>query len=350
MKPLKRVFGLLGLVCLGMISFIGYSYAQKQIVLKFASDTPAPASYSVGQEWFLAEVEKRSNGRIKFERYWAESLMPGREHLDATAAGIADISALISAYWPGRVPLSNVTSLPGLSWDLWPTLKAGLEFYRLPEIEAEWTKLNLKVVTVIGTSNYRILSRAPMNKLDELRGKKVRSLGLQAELLKALGGVPVAIVAPEVFDALDRGTLDGAAAPPSFITAFGFHNAAKYYSNLGLGVGGAWPIAMNMNSWKKLPPDIQKIMLETALPHTDAFARIYQAEGDGSALEKMRGTGVKVIDAPKSELDKIQAAARSQVWEKWAADRNKEGKPGSKVLATWISLVEKYTAQSPYSK
>jgi TRAP-type C4-dicarboxylate transport system substrate-binding protein len=187
-----------------------------------------------------------------------------------------------------------------------------------------------------------------VNRLEDLKGKKIRSLGLQAELLKALGGVPVAIVAPEVFDALDRGTLDGAAAPPSFITAFGFQNAAKHYSNLGLGVGGAWPMAMNLNTWKKLPADVQKIVLEVAQPHGDAFARIYQAEGDAKALEKMQSVGVKLVNAPSGDLDRIRSVARSQVWEKWAAERNKEGRPGSKILATWVSLVEKYTPRSPY--
>lgn len=348
MSFLRTPFLFLVVAMVLMMGLVGHSEAQKPIVLKFASDTPPQAFYSLGQEWFLAEVEKRTNGRVKFERYWSESLSPGREQLDATSTGVADFAALISAYWPGRVPLSNVSSMPGLSWDLWPTLKAGLEFYRVPEIEAEWTKLNLKVVSIIGTSNYRILSRTPVHTLDDLKGKKIRSLGLQAELLKALGGVPVGIVAPEVFDALDRGTLDGVAAPPSFITAFGFHNAAKYYSNLGLGVGGAWPLAMNLNTWNKLPPDIQKIMLETAAAHVEVFARIYQAEGDGKSLEKMKAAGVNIIEAPKSDLEKIQTTARAQVWEKWASDRNRENRPGTKALTTWMELVERYTPQSPY--
>lgn len=345
---------ILGLALYALVSWAPSSSdaqtSAKPIVLKFSSDTAAQAFYSVGQEWFLAEVEKRSNGRVKFERYWSESLAPGREQLDATSTGVADLAAVISGYWPGKVPLSNVCTLPGLSWDLWPALKAGLEFFNVPEVEAEWTKLNLKVVSIIGTSNYRIMSRMPIQKLDDLKGKKIRSLGLQAELLKALGGVPIGIVAPEVFDALDRGTLDGVAAPPSFVTAFGFHNAAKYYSNLGLGVGGAWPIAMNLGTWNKLPPDIQKIIRETAQAHPDRFARIYQADGDGASLERMKGAGVKTIEAPAADLERIRTTARTQVWEKWAADRNKEGRPGTKVLARWVELVEKYAPESPYAK
>jgi TRAP-type C4-dicarboxylate transport system substrate-binding protein len=240
--------------------------------------------------------------------------------------------------------------MPGLSWDLWPALKAGLEFLRLPEIEAEWGKLNLKPVTAIGTANYRILTRMPIHRIEDLKGKKIRSLGLQAELLKALGGVPVGIVASEVFDALSRGTVDGAAAPPSFIIVFGFQNAAKYYSNLALGVGGAWPMAMNLNTWKKLPPDIQKVMQDVSEIHPDAFARIYQAEGDGESWEKMKAAGVRLIESPPGDLDKIKALAKGAIWEKWASERNKEGRPGTKVLNTWLELVEKYIPKSPYYK
>jgi len=336
-----------------MMGLQGLSEAQtsaKPIILKFACDTVATAPYSLGQEWFLAEVEKRSQGRVKFERYWSESLCPSREQQDATSKGMADFAAVIQSYWPGKFPLSNVCSMPGIGVDLWPPLKAGQEFFKLPEIESEWTKLNLKAISMIGTSNYRILSKMEIHNLDDLKGKKIRSLGLQAELLKAIGGVPTGIVAPEVFDALDRGTLDGVAAPPSFITAFGFQNAAKYYSTLGLGPGGAWPMAMNLDTWNKLPPDIQKIITEVAQVHVDAFVRIYQAEGDGTSLEKMKAVGVKVIEVPPSDLAKIKEVAKGQVWEKWASERNKEGRPGTKLLNKWVELFERYTPQSPYYK
>ena len=217
------------------------------IVLRFACDTSAAAPYSLGQEWYMAEVEKRTDGRVEFERYWAQSLAPSSEQLDAVSTGIADITALVVGYWPGKLPLSNVATMPGLNWDLWPVLKAAHDLYELPEIKAEYDKLNIVVPALVGTSNYRILSKEPIQGLDDLKGKKSRVMGLQAELFKALGGVPVSMAAPEVFDALDRGTLDAVYAPPSFITAFGFHEVAKYYSNLGVGSGGAWAMAVNMH-------------------------------------------------------------------------------------------------------
>ncbi len=345
MKSIQRLTVLF--VCLGVaFSFNAFgtsAFAEsKPIVFKFACDNPEPTPYSQGQDWFLKEVEKRSEGRIKFQRFWSGSLAPSSALMDGVSTGVVDIAALVSGYWPAKVPLSTVCTMPGLNWDLWVGLRAGQDFFRLPALEEEWNRLNLKVVSVISTSNYQILSTEPIQGLSDFKGKKIRCMGLQAELMKALGGVPVGIVAPEIFDALDRGTIDGVAAPPSFVTAFAFHQAAKNYSNLGLGTGGAWPLAMNLKKWNSLPPDLQQVFMDVNQEMADAFTRIYQEEGDGKSLEKMKKEGVAFVNAPESDLDKITEAARANVWSKWASEREKEGLPGNEILNQWVDLCKKY--------
>jgi len=97
---------------------------------------------------------------------------------------------------------------------------------------------------------------------------------------------------------------------------------------------------MNKDSFNRLPPDIQNIVLEVA--KEGPWARIRQEEGDATGLEIMKAAGVQFINAPKAELDKVREVAKAEVWNKWAADYEKKGLPGKKMLAKWIELSEKY--------
>lgn len=329
------------------------SYAKeagdaKPIVLKFGSWVGAKAVFAQAKEWYLAEVEKRTNGRVKFERYWSGSLAPDKELLEAVEAGVADVGTVLPAYYPGKLPLGTVSSIPLVWENIYEFGMAINDLYQeVPELKKEMAKYGARFLTPAPTSQYGIVSVPKLESLADLKGKKVRAVGHQATLIHALGGVPVSMPAPETYTAMERGTVDAVAFSPSAITAYGIESASKYYWNVP--TGGHGPLlAINEKVWNKLPPDIRKIMEEVALEHPKHYHQIYQIDGDGASLKKMQSVGVQFIVASDSVKAEVKKVAKQVIWDKWVEDMEAKGLPGRKVLDKLIELVEKYKAQSPF--
>ena len=98
-----RVFSPLIGALIALLTFVGgadRSWAQDQIVLRYGTLDAPDSIIGRAQDWYLNRVEELSGGRVKFERYWSESLVPARELLDALNTGISDVSFLIPGYFP----------------------------------------------------------------------------------------------------------------------------------------------------------------------------------------------------------------------------------------------------------
>jgi len=341
------------LVLIVGLAVVGYySPAEAEVInLKFSTDSPGPPNpYEVGHEWFLKEVENRSNGRVKFERFYSQTLNPSREALFSVSKGVADMAQLVTGYWGGQLALSSVTTLPGMTKDMWAAMKASEELHQLKPLVDELTKVNMKYMAANGLSDYRILSTKPVRTLADLKGLRVRAMGEQADVLKELGAAPVGMTAPEVYQALQRGTIDAVAAPPVFIGVFKFYEVAKYYSMLGVGAS-AFLFPINLNTWNKLPKDIQKIFEEVAKESVDEMYRAYHIKGNLDILNNvMIPAGVRVIEASAADSAKIKEISSQTVWKNWAREKEAAGLPGNEILSKWVEYVAKWEPKNPLGK
>ena len=102
----------------------------KPLLLKFAGWTPPQHPFSRMGVWIVQEMERRSEGRIKIEYYWSNSLVPAQQLMDALQKGVADIAFINPAYQPGKMPLLSVISI-GVG-DVYPSAKALQELMEIP--------------------------------------------------------------------------------------------------------------------------------------------------------------------------------------------------------------------------
>jgi TRAP-type C4-dicarboxylate transport system substrate-binding protein len=320
---------------------------SKQIVLKSLIQTPPKGRFAVAFTAYLDEVEKRTNGRIKFERYYSSALAKPPQILEATGAGIADLSLFIASYTPGRVPLATVGNIPGAYKHSWVATKALLEMYKtIPEMNAEMTKNNVRFVAPYGTGPFYCLNNKNIQSIEDLKGLKIAADGPRGLLVKELGASPVGMPITEIFTALNRGTVDGTIFGPSAITAFGMHEAAKSLWKVNFG-GGVGPIAINLDKWNSLPADLQKIMVEVGEDHPKAVEQIYQIDGDNKSLQTIKKAGIRVTEATpeaQAEVDRVT----NGVWKKWAKDLDVKGLPGSLVLEAYLANIKKYEPLCPF--
>jgi TRAP-type C4-dicarboxylate transport system substrate-binding protein len=349
-----RRFGLFFLVMNVLLIWMSVNFLQaappvKPLVLKAATWTPAHIPHGRAGMWLVQDVEKRSQGRIKIEYYWSNSLVPAKQLVDALQKGVADIAFINPAYQPGKLPLMTVNTLPATSpGEYYPTAKAFQELMQMPEMEAEIGKLNIQYLGPLTNTTYGVwTSKKHVHHVEDLKGLKIRAIGLQANLLDALGGVPVSLGATEIYQAIAKGTLDGGGANAPMAIGYKWEEVAKYYYTIPLG-NMAMILGVNKDSWEKIPPDIQDRFRAVHDVALGAAHDLYQGEGE-VMLNKMVAAGKVIVTEPSPEdLAKVRKAAKEKIWSDWVKKMEKKGLPGQKVLDRWLELLAKWHGTSPF--
>lgn len=321
------------------------AFAQGPMKLKVAYWGPKTTHYFAGVDLALEELERRTGGRLQFERYYSGSLVGAREIPDALENGIADIGTVLSAYYPARFPLANLGSLAGLNYHLWPVIMAYYQTYRdIPEFRQQLEKRGIRMMMPMGYGPYYVWSKKPIETLDDLKGLKFRGVGDQAKMLAELGVTPVGMTPPEIYDALQKGTIDGLLGDWDIAHGYKLYDVVKYHSLLPVGTSAAF-LAISTRTWNKLPADIQKIIEDFVPEAARIYAKDYEITGFGEAKEAAFKAGAKVVPVKAGVADKVLETARRVSWEPWVKDMESKGIPGRKALDTYLDNIKRFVAQ-----
>lgn len=319
------------------------------ITLKASSPAPQKAGHSRGFDAYLDEIEKRSDGRIKFERFYGGSLVKAGVELDALSSGIVDVAMFTPSYVPGRLPLATIGTNPSLWGDSWVGAKAFNELYQtVPEMQQELEKQGVKFVGQYALTTGYVISKKPVKSLADLKGLKVVANGQLAPLAQQLGASPVSMPVEETYEAMTRGVIDGLFYGLVEAQTFGLVDAVEYVYKLPVG-SSAGLIGMNLGKWKNLPEDLQKMIAEVASEyHPGAYHDIYQVEAGGAALKALEAKGANIIEPTAEDVAKMKQIASDTVIAEWVKDKESKGLPGQKVVDTMIQAIQKYEKENPY--
>ncbi|GAB3794090.1 C4-dicarboxylate TRAP transporter substrate-binding protein [Virgibacillus kimchii] len=328
------------------------SGAEKDVlVLKTSSQAPPSSPFSEGFDALLDEVEERSDGKIEFERYYSESLAKADNKLNALSTGVADVAVFVPTYSPGKTPLATISSNPAVWEDSWVGAKAINELYRnTPEMQEELEKENVKWIGQYALPSYYVISTTDVSSYDDLEGLRLIATGQMSILAEELGATSVGMPITDAYDAMQRGTIDGAIYGYTSSVTYGLEEAAESVWELPVGSTGGL-IGMNMDSWNELPEDIQELFQEVASnTHPEAYHEIYQIEGDQEAIAQFESQNVKFNNASQEDIETLNKIAEEAVWETWIKEQEERGLPGREIMDSLIELVEKYSEENPYEQ
>jgi TRAP-type C4-dicarboxylate transport system substrate-binding protein len=322
---------------------------KKPIELIFSSWTPPVGLQTEMNKAWMQNVEKHTAGRVRFTYYDGGALGGMKEHYDLAVVGTADIAYFNFASSFGRFPMMDAIQLPFMfsstndsSYALWKV------YHEFPEIQKETNEVK---VLALGTVDpfYIFTTKAagPVRTLEDLKGKKIRTTGLEGPTIAALGGTPISLVnMAEIYLALERGTLDGLCMSWQGLPSFKFHQVVHYYT---VWDGPAirclpWGLFMNWNSWKKMPADIQKVMLVDYGVDGPWFAK-----WNGEQYSKLVQVGKKIAKESGGEIYTLPAGELERWKQKVVSVREKgiqglesKGLPGRKYINRIFELVKEY--------
>jgi TRAP-type C4-dicarboxylate transport system substrate-binding protein len=279
--------------------------AEKVINLKVANYFPPPSKQSKITEEFAAELESRSGGRIKAQFFAGGSLLKAPAMFKGVETGIADIGYSHVYYTPGRMPVTELVGLPIGSPTGWVAAHMAYDFYEKVKPKEFG---NVRVLCIHGNAPSLIICRKPLEKLEDLKGVTIRAPSLSGEIVAALGGTPAPTPMMEVYDAIAKGVNDGVWAPYETLKTFRFAEVAKYVAVIWQ-IGSVYPfyLAMNKNSYNKLPRDLQSLVDTMAGEYQERFALMWnEIELVGKAFGASQG--VKYIEYSDQEGAKWEKA------------------------------------------
>jgi TRAP-type C4-dicarboxylate transport system substrate-binding protein len=268
------------------------SYAQEKVItLNFSNFFPASHKNSIIMADWCKEVEKRTKGRVKITYYPGGTLTPAAQIYDGVVKGISDIGFSCFAYTRGKFPLTEVIDLP-------IGLKDGTTATRL--INAYYKKFKpkeideVKVMYLHAHGPGKLHTKTPVNKLEDLKGMKIRATGLASKIVTALGGTPVGTSMPETYDVLRTGVAQGAFAPFEALQGFKWGEVINSSTvAYGSGYSTGMFIVMNKSKWHSLPPDIQKVFDEVNEEWIERQGKAWdEIEQEGVEFTKKRGNKI----------------------------------------------------------
>jgi TRAP-type transport system periplasmic protein len=323
--------------------------AAGAINLVFSTWTPIASADTTESQMLMKKITEVTNGKVTFTFYGAAALGGPVQHYDLAVNGVADIVFYNFASQLGRFPLIDVLQLPFVT----PSADAGsYAFWKLysefPELKDELKQVHVLGVGMNDPTFPDTTQRAGAIKtMADLKGKKIRVSGPEAQTLTALGGTPVSIVdMGEVYLSLSNGILDGLIIGNQALKSFKFGDVCHFYTNWQGSSIRCLPFGyfMNLDKWNSLPKDIQTaIDTQAGIQSTWNYQMLgsvhtqWAADGKQYAVDK----GGVYYTIPADELAKWVTAC-APVQQKMTADLNAKSLPGDKYVARFQQLIKDF--------
>ena len=272
---------------------------------------------------FIKMVDAMSGGRLKIQHFAAGELIPALEGFDAVSKGTVEMNCANSYFWSGKTFAAQYFcavpfGMNALGMSAWFYHGDGLKLW-----EEVYAPFNIQPIP-IGNTGVQMTGwfRKPIEKVEDLKGLKMRIPGLAGKVYAALGVDVKLLPAGEIFPALERGVIDAAEfVGPYQDRRLGLHKAAKFYHTTGWHeTSTVTELAINKKAWDSLPADLKEIV-KTAAAACMTISHSWCEATNAQALDDLiNNQGVKASPLPQDVLDKLKEVTVASLNEASAKD------------------------------
>jgi len=234
----------------------GTAQAAEPITLRYANFPPAATFPSVQMERWAKEVSARTHGKVKVQTFPGGTLLAAKNIFDGVVSGMADIGNFAMSYQPGRFPVSEAVDLP---MGFTSARAASLTLFDLIGKRQPKEFAQVKVLTLFTCPPTNFMTKTPVKTLADLKGMELRVAGTNAEVVKRLGGIPVAMPQSETPEAIQKGVVKGMVSSMEILKDFKFAAYTPYATIANLPVV-SFAVVMNQAKWDSLPADVKDVM------------------------------------------------------------------------------------------
>lgn len=285
-----------------LVSFSSESGAEKAKVLRLAGPWPPLDPVSIQLQAFADKFNARAGGKYVVEMHPGESLVKLGESVDALRTGAVEMAG-----WPigmfasvdrrfaaAEVPFlaNSVEADAAMQVELMPIYNQFME-----------KKFNSKAIFSFTCLALDVCGTKPVKTAADWKGLLTQSVSPQsARFIEAMGGASVAMPFPEGYQALQKGVVNATMQSSSMMIMFKLNEVAQYVTR-GYLIPASLVVAVNMDTFRKMPKDMQEILVEVG-KQQQKETNDYFIGVDKENTKTLKKLGMEVYTLPKAERDR----------------------------------------------
>lgn len=344
MKRTGFVFMIVMLVVGFSLFSYGGSALAKDDVIKLKYNDWGPPGIGIGKlhQQAAKMIEERTNGRVKINNYFSESLLKYMETFRGVSSNITDISLYVA------MPIHEVNRILGMAFTGLPGMLKSAKIFqemidKYPEFNEEFERSGVKWIAIRSMPPTQLhLVKDPVKFPKDMKGMRVIGSPYMADVYKEVGASVLQLGPPDWYSSLERGVAQAHMVHWAAAYDFKIQELFKYHTQFGEGAGGATPIGfvVNEKKWNSLPADVRKVITEVyewvneeSLKYdVDLITKAKkEAEADGHVITWLTPDEVQVwLDWAKPSNEKLLEDIESKGW------------PAHKIYNGMQELIQKY--------
>lgn len=292
---------------------------------------------------FAAAVSERTEGRVNIEITFAGGLGAGNEVMTLAGRGAIDMASVVPGYYTDQLLFWRAYQIPFV----FETPRQAMEisaaaFKDIPYFKDELSKFGIKFLFHQPLGDYYLTGKDDSClTVEGLSGKKIRSFGADIpKAHEAIGAVPVSVGVGDVYEALQRGSLDYSFLNRGNILSNRLYEPGPVSCGPVMAITGHL-IVINENVWNDISAGDQAIMQEEATKAGKAYIDNIEA-AEAAAGDAIVAAGGQIIEFPAAELAKWKATAPDLLGN-WVADMDGRGMgdEAKEVQTYWLDIINK---------
>jgi TRAP-type mannitol/chloroaromatic compound transport system substrate-binding protein len=299
-------------IAAGAMAAPALAQSEPTIHWRMASSYPKSLDTLYGAaELLVNRVAAATDGKFRIRLFASGEIVPGLQVLDAVQNGTVECGQTAMYYYVGKDPaFALATTLPfGLNarqQNAWMYYGGGIK--AMADLFADYGCVQFPA----GNTGAQMGGwyRKEIRSVEDLKGLKMRIGGLGGQVLAKLGVVPQQIAGGEIYQALERGTIDAVEwSGPYDDEKLGFHKVARYYYYPGWWEGGPQlSVIVNLKKWAELPKSYQAVF-EAACAEANVHMVARYDAGNPAALRRLVAAGAQLRAFPNPVMEACLDAA-----------------------------------------
>ncbi len=314
------------------------AFAQ-EVTLRLSHWVPptiAPATKGINP--WAESVQEASEGRIAIQIFPAQQLGKAPDHYDMAQQGIVDIAYVNPGYTAGRFPIYALTEIPFMADDSVAAAKAIHEWYMENGAEAEMS--DVKVCFVHPHGPGALHSQETITSPEDVKGKNIRPAhATMARFVSLLGGGPVQVPAPEVREALSKGTAEAVTFPWGAMFDFKLTDEVPVHLDMPFYLSSQ-VMVMNQGSYDGLSDENKAVIDDHCTPDWSSKTAAGWLEDDMAARDKLMGDSGQTFNTPTDEEVAAWREAALPLIDEWKESVTAKGGDADAILEAYKAALE----------
>lgn len=331
--------------CLSLAALAGPAHAAEFALTASSSHPPVVPWVAAIKDFVVPEASKRAKA-LGHEITWTEAysgtLYNFENTLEGIQEGIGDIGWVGTLFEPSKLPLHNITYATPFAGDDVMNLQNVAEELNdtVPALNEQMRKYNQINLGSQAADGHVVMTKKAIKSLEDMKGLKLYGAGAVTRWLEGTGAIGVSVGLPVAYNGIQTGVADGIVINVTSILPFKLHEVAPHIAITQL--GGAIPgaLTMNLDTFNKLPPELQEMFKQLGSEYGREVAKRIQGFRVKTLDILEKNPNVTLTTFPVEEQKKW-AAGLPDIAGEWIASAETQGLPAREVLNAYMASVRK---------